>query len=595
MKDQSQKLVTTASGPAARRMLRTAWAGAVATVTAGGLLFTAAAGAPAAPDGDEHDDPLIQARVQAQVQAQVRTQVGSQEAMAVEQARAVPQGVSPRQIEAVLERAERQAREQGPDLSPTVAQAAAELGMLYATYTAQELVLTERAEGLRLEDAPVARGAEQTRGAHDSTARAGSAEAAAGSAPAVQVSYVPGSATLPEADAHGTHGHTGQVTYDEVVIAAVRLANLLDAPITTAEIEVQRPEQDEDLSPQGILALPGAQGDPASGRSPLRGGLVDAVSAFGGSTLGYANGRIPAAVLCPLEFAPGHLLRCDAAELLTALSKKFEREFGYPIPITDSYRSYVQQVAVAHAKPHLAAVPGTSNHGWGLAVDLSSPISGGMSPEYTWLRVHGPDHGWDNPSWARPDGSKPEPWHFEFFAAGPVPDRAVDPSDVGTWQPTSGSGTSGTSPAHVAAGETRTPVKEPADTPRDTPRATPPAQQPAKPSKPAKPHPKPTPRPTPTPTPTPSEPKPTTPPAGPSPSPIPSPSEPSEEPSASPSPSPTAPSPTPPEPTPSAPTPSPSAPQEPTPSATPSSSAPSSSAPSAEPTSEPDDADEADA
>jgi hypothetical protein len=66
-------------------------------------------------------------------------------------------------------------------------------------------------------------------------------------------------------------------------------------------------------------------------------------------------------------------------------------------------------------------------------VDLGNPIAGGSSPEYVWLRLHAPDYGWDNPSWAQLGGAKPEPWHFEFFAAGSIPNRAIDPSDVGSW------------------------------------------------------------------------------------------------------------------------------------------------------------------
>jgi hypothetical protein len=273
-------------------------------------------------------------------------------------------------------------------------------------------------------------------------------------------------------------------------------------------------------------------------------------------------------VLCPLDFAPGHLLRCDAAERLTALSVEFEDEFGHPIPITDSYRSYVQQVAVAGAKPHLAAVPGTSNHGWGLAVDLGAPISGGSSPEYVWLRVHGPDYGWDNPSWARLDGSKPEPWHFEFFAAGSVPNRAIDPSDVGRW--TSDEESEGDGPRYEAAADSRVKDRAAAEEPRkpvakpDEPRK--PGTKPARPGavpKPSDPAPKP--KPTPKPSPKPTEPSPT---------PTPSPSDPGT-PSPSPSPSNPAPSPTP---TPSEPAPAPSAPEtSPSPTPAPSEPAPSSS------------------
>nr|WP_242504066.1 M15 family metallopeptidase [Promicromonospora panici] len=103
------------------------------------------------------------------------------------------------------------------------------------------------------------------------------------------------------------------------------------------------------------------------------------------------------------------MLRCDAAERLTTLSDEFERVFGYPSPITDSYRTYAQQVILAGTKPHLAAIPGTSNHGWGLAVDLGHPIAGDSSAEYAWLREQGPDYGWDSPSWGRLGGMKPEP------------------------------------------------------------------------------------------------------------------------------------------------------------------------------------------
>nr|BFF18510.1 hypothetical protein GCM10025730_20310 [Promicromonospora thailandica] len=215
-----------------------------------------------------------------------------------------------------------------------------------------------------------------------------------------------------DAPARATEGIVDRVTFDQVAVAAMRLANMLDPTSPGALIELR-----------------------ADAGSTLRRSLLETVAAHGASTVGYANGRIPADVLCPLEFAPGHLLRCDAAERLTALSAAFEQRFGYPIPLTDSYRSLATQVAVKGTKPHLAAIPGTSNHGWGLAVDLDDPVAGGASAEYVWLRLHGPDYGWDNPSWARLDGAKPEPWHFEFFAAGAVPDRAVDPSDVGTWAP----------------------------------------------------------------------------------------------------------------------------------------------------------------
>ncbi|MFI8524805.1 M15 family metallopeptidase [Promicromonospora sukumoe] len=633
MQDQATKPAVPTSSPSRRRLLRTTWAGAVATVTAGGLLLAAV---PSIPDqhapGDGRDLP---ARF-----------LDAFRSVPAVQAETMPRNVTPDQIVAVLARADQQAREQGPDLSPAVAQAAAELGMLYTTYQIQQPA-PRQAEGLRVQDAPVVRdrdadgdtdgnkgpddnGAEpalqddlqaviQVSDEHGSTIepaaeRDAASEAAAKAVatrdaasaprsaarrdPAEPRTGVPATAARP-ADVvpwDPTTGHgsaelgADRVTYDEVVLAAVRLANMLDPSAPSTLVEVQPADQHQ-AAREGTTA--GAPGGRGGAGLTLRQNLFDVVDAFGDSTVSYANGRIPAAVLCPLDFASGHLLRCDAAERLEALSEKFEDEFGHPIPITDSYRSYVAQVAVASAKPHLAAVPGTSNHGWGLAVDLGAPISGGTSAEYVWLRVHGPDYGWDNPSWARPGGTKPEPWHFEFFAAGAVPDRAVDPSDVGTWGSDDETGRSdGEGPRYEAAATSsgtkdRSPADDaapPSAKPADKPAKNPPAQKPTKP------------KPKPTPKPTPSEPKPTpkppvtspSPSPTPEPSPSPSPSDPGGEPSVPPSPSPSVPAPSPtPEPSAPSPAPSPTPSEErpsPTPEPTPSGSGtPSSPEPSSSP------------
>ncbi|GAB2498476.1 hypothetical protein GCM10027063_42520 [Promicromonospora xylanilytica] len=588
MDDQAKKLVPHTFRTGLRRFLRPAWTGVVATVIAAGVLFTASASVPASQPSGGNDGELPM-RLYGLIES---VSVGEETA---------PDGVTLGQIVAVLERAEQQAQEQGPNFSPTIAQAAAELGMLYTTYQMQQLAFGENNEGLRVEDAPVARGSQQAAddkddsgtkkdgaerpdrdkgdraeqestekdvepkrddAGRDSSERGGTAkdgtekdvepdrdrtarEPEDDGPPAVEVSNERTSVI----DPHDDDPQAGYVTYDEVVIAAVRLANLLDPSVPNALVEVE-----------GLGLGPGQ-----SRGFSLRENLLDVVSRFGGTTTGYANGRIPAAVLCPLEFAPGHMLRCDAAERLTALNEQFEQEFGYPIPITDSYRSYELQVAVASAKPHLAAIPGTSNHGWGIAVDLGNPIAGGNSAEYVWLRVHGPDYGWDNPSWAQLGGSKPEPWHFEFFAAGSIPNRAIDRSDVGTWEPTDE-----TTPRYKPALDPKPKGNSSDDGPRK-PGSKPGADRPDNPpsQKPTKPTPKPTPsgpdKPSPTPS-DPDDPKPTpTDPDKPSPSPTdpddPKPTPTPTDPKPSPSPTPTDPKPSP---TPTEPGEEPSQPSEPT-------------------------------
>jgi cell wall-associated NlpC family hydrolase len=128
---------------------------------------------------------------------------------------------------------------------------------------------------------------------------------------------------------------------------------------------------------------------------------------------GYSNGQIPPEVLCALGVAR-HALRCDAAASYVRMSAAFESTFGSPLCITDSYRSYASQVSAFHRKPALAAVPGTSNHGWALAVDLCGGINIAGTPQWTWMTANAGRFGFVQPDWARPGAEKPEPWHWEF-------------------------------------------------------------------------------------------------------------------------------------------------------------------------------------
>ncbi|PRZ08655.1 D-alanyl-D-alanine carboxypeptidase-like protein [Isoptericola sp. CG 20/1183] len=372
----------------------------------------------------------------------------------------------------------------------------------------------------------------------------------------------------PDDEAHGApdgagHEHVHDaVTFDDVVVAATRLSTLLDPASAGYVVDIRPPVTE---LADGTFVL--NDGTPATAdglpldavTSSLSAALRSVVDQHASSTAGYSNGMIPASVLCAIPWAPGHMLRCDAALQLEALNEEYRARFGTDIPITDSYRSYAAQVAVRAAKPHLAAVPGTSNHGWGLALDLSTPISGGRSAEYAWLRVNGPDYGWDNPAWARLDGSKPEPWHFEFFAAGPIPDRATSTDDFDTdgGASTGGSATGGSSGGGSKGGagdgqgagggsadskdgkkkdggtngtgdKTGTGGKggkdggdsKPSPSPKPSPKPSPGPSEPSEPSPTPKPSPSPSPKPTP-------EPSPSTPPE---PTPTPEPSEPEPEP-----------------------------------------------------------------
>jgi len=77
------------------------------------------------------------------------------------------------------------------------------------------------------------------------------------------------------------------------------------------------------------------------------------------------------------------------------------------IGITDSYRSYDEQVDVARRKGlysqgGLAAKPGTSEHGWGMATDLDL-----NAKALSWMRKHGSEYGFD-------ENTPRESWHWAY-------------------------------------------------------------------------------------------------------------------------------------------------------------------------------------
>jgi hypothetical protein len=132
----------------------------------------------------------------------------------------------------------------------------------------------------------------------------------------------------------------------------------------------------------------------------------------------YENGLIPASALCVLEVDKRHRLRADAAQSFDNLARAYRARFKSSICITDSYRSLDAQRDLYHRKPDLAAIPGTSNHGLGMATDLCGGLQNAGSEQDEWMHEKAPDYGWAHPAWAEPSGSRPEAWHWECKACG---------------------------------------------------------------------------------------------------------------------------------------------------------------------------------
>lgn len=109
-----------------------------------------------------------------------------------------------------------------------------------------------------------------------------------------------------------------------------------------------------------------------------------------------------------------HRLHPEAAQGFRELAKAFEEHFGRKIELTDSYRSYEQQVITKEQKKNYAATPGKSNHGWGLAIDFASNINNFGTAEHNWMVENAATYGWELPDWAHDNRGIEEPWHWEY-------------------------------------------------------------------------------------------------------------------------------------------------------------------------------------
>lgn len=155
------------------------------------------------------------------------------------------------------------------------------------------------------------------------------------------------------------------------------------------------------------------------------------------------NGRLVASLLSLTS--NGHRLRKPARNSYERLNAAFKARFGDELKLTQGYRTYAQQESIFRIRYRqtyatirqngrdivdrrgpwqgsywwryrgaAAAVPGTSNHGLGLAIDISTGIGFGSftSAQFKWLAANGPRYGWTNTE----GRSVNEPWHWVYEA-----------------------------------------------------------------------------------------------------------------------------------------------------------------------------------
>ena len=163
-------------------------------------------------------------------------------------------------------------------------------------------------------------------------------------------------------------------------------------------------EDDEEEAPSTTAKAPDngeAVGEPQ---------LEEAQSGWGN----HSNGEIPDSDLQTLSFSPESKMNKQAAAAMEEMNKAYKADNGSNLLINEAYRDCATQIRYARELGAVAAPapPCRSNHGWGLAADIS--VGGFGSPVYKWLEANAHKYGYVNPPWAKPGGSKPEAWHWEY-------------------------------------------------------------------------------------------------------------------------------------------------------------------------------------
>jgi len=155
------------------------------------------------------------------------------------------------------------------------------------------------------------------------------------------------------------------------------------------------------------------------------------------------NGHLLGELLEP-AYPGGDVLHHIAARAYQAMYAK-AKSMGIDLVITDGYRPYATQERLFreryldHYNPFktttkrkfwgdrwwykrwgvaTAAVPGTSNHGWGLAVDVHTAGLGSIAnpgPKLRWLDEYAEDYGF---SW---ELIPEESWHVRYFRGDDIP------------------------------------------------------------------------------------------------------------------------------------------------------------------------------
>ena len=130
-----------------------------------------------------------------------------------------------------------------------------------------------------------------------------------------------------------------------------------------------------------------------------------------------ANGKVSERMLVAIGWDKEKtLISAPALNDLTRLNAAFTKKFGHNLDIDLAYRTRAtQDYYWVELGPYIAARPGTSNHGWGLAIDTPETYNYSFRGKYyKWLKANSKNFNWVHRKNLEEGSPYAEAWHFEY-------------------------------------------------------------------------------------------------------------------------------------------------------------------------------------
>ncbi len=133
--------------------------------------------------------------------------------------------------------------------------------------------------------------------------------------------------------------------------------------------------------------------------------------------LGQKNGKVPERMLVAIGWdREKTLIAAPALKDLNRLNAAFKKKFGHNLDIDLAYRTRATQDAYwVELGPYVAARPGTSNHGWGTAIDVPETYNYSFRGKYhKWLKAYSKKFNWVHRKILEEGSPYAEAWHFDY-------------------------------------------------------------------------------------------------------------------------------------------------------------------------------------